>query len=481
LSVPDESFRYFKQDKCELIVPQGTVDLYKSAPVWKNFGSITDTLFTIKVEFIFAITSRLKGEWTKVITERGTLLAATEKGRKWTCDATKNILLYNSMAPIYFYNGCFTFRLNSDLTTCTLVGHNNNAYPHVVDIPSTATYEGRIYTVTGIEDYPFWFRDPPEPFPLQPYHEDSRSSLIPDPDEEYWIENLFEITIPNTVKCIGHPLCTDCYELTEIHVALDNPCFSSKDGVLFNKDQSRLIAYPPGIRGRFDIPSSVTSIRDGAFYLSHVTSVTIHSLVTSIGEGAFEMSYLRRIDVDPDNPQYCDEDGVLFSKDKTKLIAYTDARKNYRIPDSVKSIGEKAFVGCYFQTLTVPWEIPISIPSSVFKYHGLATKELIVPPGSEALYESAPVWQDFGFIISSDEYLSSDIKVNLDVHRDSSTLHINTPYVEEIEVSSISGAIIYKGVKSGWTMAIEVNYSENAIIVKGNGWRRKARKRTYYT
>ena len=54
----------------------------------------------------------------------------------------------------------------------------------------------------------------------------------------------------------------------------DNLWYSSLDGVLFNKDQTTLVAYPPaGKTGDYTIPNSVTSIGDVAFYMCYISEV----------------------------------------------------------------------------------------------------------------------------------------------------------------------------------------------------------------
>ncbi len=133
------------------------------------------------------------------------------------------------------------------------------------------------------------------------------------------------------------------------------------------------------------VPDGVTSIGDRAFdYCSGLTSITIPSSVTSIGKEVFyKCRNLTNIDVDRNNPNYCSNDGVLFSKDKTTLIQYPVGKSNetYNIPDgvinirgnafrngiklidvsmsdSVTTIGEWAFSGCYNLTDMV-------IPSNV--------------------------------------------------------------------------------------------------------------------
>ena len=80
-----------------------------------------------------------------------------------------------------------------------------------------------------------------------------------------------------------------------------------------------------------------------------MTSVTIPAGVTSIGDNAFyRCSSLNGIWVSEDNPNYSsDENGVLFDKEKTKLIQAPGAiQGEYNVPDSVISVGDNAFNGC---------------------------------------------------------------------------------------------------------------------------------------
>ena len=68
----------------------------------------------------------------------------------------------------------------------------------------------------------------------------------------------------------------------------NNPNLSSVDGVIFNKDQTKLVLYPRGRQGVYVIPNSVTTIEQGAFYeCKGLISVIIPNSVTSIESLAF--------------------------------------------------------------------------------------------------------------------------------------------------------------------------------------------------
>lgn len=109
------------------------------------------------------------------------------------------------------------------------------------------------------------------------------------------------------------------------------------------------------------IPNSVTKIEASAFALCPMLqNVTIPASVSVIENSVFMgCTSLKAINVDKDNSTYCDIDGVLFSKDKSKLISYpANGNKNYVIPEGVRSIDVTAFVSC--DDL-----ISISVPRSI--------------------------------------------------------------------------------------------------------------------
>lgn len=101
-------------------------------------------------------------------------------------------------------------------------------------------------------------------------------------------------------------------------------------------------------------------IRDRAFYgCSSLKEVTIRESVTSIGTGVFaNCKSLQKIAVRTGNASYCADDGVLYSKDKTKLIQWpaakavaTSIESEYTIGSAecpVRVIADRAFEGCIY-------------------------------------------------------------------------------------------------------------------------------------
>ena len=184
----------------------------------------------------------------------------------------------------------------------------------------------------------------------------------------------------------------------------------------------------------------VTSIGNSAFYTDHspsILSITIPDSVRNIDYAAFNGCYnlkkiylgkgvetiddrswtgqgdddLTEILVDKDNPYYSnDEKGVLFNKDKTKLVKYPAGRqdKEYVIPSSVKTIGYMAMSSAALKNVVIPNSVEIieeyafigtslekiNIPGSIKSislgaFSGTDAKEIVIPGNVKSIGERA--------------------------------------------------------------------------------------------
>ncbi len=187
--------------------------------------------------------------------------------------------------------------------------------------------------------------------------------------------NITSVTIPDTVKNIGSSAFSNCNNIKSvtvgagvksmpsnafgksverIEVSENNSTFSSDEyGVVYNKDKTELRIYPSGNRQTvYTIPATVTKILSDSY-----------SARISFSEN------LAFIHVDDNNAVYSnDEYGVLFNKDKTKLIRcprnliYTE----YEIPDGVISATEGAFYGCKNLTKVTMGKDMTAVGTSLF-------------------------------------------------------------------------------------------------------------------
>lgn len=194
--------------------------------------------------------------------------------------------------------------------------------------------------------------------------------------------NLTSITIPNSVTNIGGSVFDFCGSLTNatipcsvIHIGdapfgrcfqlvitvdASNAFYSSVDGFLFNKSQTKLIECPSGFFGSYAVPKNVTSIGNWAFIsCSNLTDITIPDGVTNIGLGVFqECSSLTNVII-PNGVTSLGENFFLGCSSLTSITISTNVTSigasafagcsgltNITIPSGVRSIGTDAFGGC---------------------------------------------------------------------------------------------------------------------------------------
>lgn len=138
-------------------------------------------------------------------------------------------------------------------------------------------------------------------------------------------------------------------KLKNISVHEKNVNYKSIDGVLYSKDGKTLICYPSDKSGDvFVCPDGVEYIMSGAFCKNkNISAVFLPESLIDIGANPFEeCKNLKMIEVSRKNNYFCDDNGILYSKTKDKLLACPCAIQKPRIPEGVCQIGYSAFSGC---------------------------------------------------------------------------------------------------------------------------------------
>lgn len=211
------------------------------------------------------------------------------------------------------------------------------------------------------------------------------------------------VSIPATVNRIGEEAFVDCTTLKRISFKgeVEEFAFQAFAGCRELTD--------------FIIPDSVLKIGNGCFAnCSKIESIHIGKGLRDIGIGAFAgMESLKKITVDKDNPYFTVEDGCLYSKDKTVLVAMAPVREKatYAMPSTVKEIKPYAFWGCNsIKNLSISNTIEVipayafsnckslqgvSIPYSVYTIELMAFSDCInletvaIPPSVAQIHETS--------------------------------------------------------------------------------------------
>ena len=205
--------------------------------------------------------------------------------------------------------------------------------------------------------------------------------------------SLTSITIPDSVtSSINYYMFEDCTGLTSITVDVNNPNYSSQDGILYNKAKTSFVYIPRSISGAVTIPDSVTYI-DGFQDCTSLTSVTIAA--GSIQPSAFSgCTSLISVTI---------AEGVT----SIEALAFSGciSLTSVTIPASVTSIQSAAFSNCTsLATITCLRTTPPSLSSYYYGEVFSNTHENLVikvPSASVTAYQTASGWSSYASMISA--------------------------------------------------------------------------------
>lgn len=257
------------------------------------------------------------------------------------------------------------------------------------------------------------------------------NEIINIPDDEIWTYQVEGLAAPHIGKPYKNATFKKIFLAVIILIAVSLSCYFSvrtvqsdtfeyketNEGVEFSKfsntgfikeidiDYVSDIIYDtenPDVNTNFsfvkDETKKITSIREYAFNCDGVVEViNIGADVLEIdGKSFYSCWALQRIEVDENNPNYCDIDGVLYSKDMKTLICYppnhdqylrtklgyetepyrADATEQYIkdiqtyvVPSTVETIGELAFAYSNLRVVYLPEGLKTIGTLGFFKFH----------------------------------------------------------------------------------------------------------------
>lgn len=157
---------------------------------------------------------------------------------------------------------------------------------------------------------------------------------------------LERIDLPESVTKIGTLAFADCKNLTEVN--LPSGITELSDYLFMNSPKLSHIDIPNGVK---KIGSSVFS------GCRSITTLYIPNNVTEFATTAFGgLTSLTEFSVSESHPLLCVMDGILYSKDKTRLICFPNAKNisSYSVPESITKINAVCFGPCkYLKNLYV--------------------------------------------------------------------------------------------------------------------------------
>ncbi len=197
-------------------------------------------------------------------------------------------------------------------------------------------------------------------------------SLSENNGEVFLDPNMKRLILPRTIKTILSVAFKRASGLESISVAEDNENYKTYDGVLFNKDMTKLLAYPQNKSGStYTVPDTVTEIGEYAFYGNrNLQSINLNN-VKRIKAHAFDSAHnLKKIELTQS-----------VSEIESYAFAYIYSLESIHISSSLTSLGERAFSAC-IKLKNVTWDANCqlsTIPNYAFS--NCALSDINLPAG----------------------------------------------------------------------------------------------------
>jgi len=493
-SYEKDVFTNVNKSLCTLFVPVGSKSAYLLSAQWKDFTKIIEINQTAGYKTVNVIAGGLY----KILSqeELNTITNLTILG---TIDARDFKTMRDNMPKLS----------SVDINAVTIAPYegtegtydtNSTFYP-INEIPANAFYKG--YENKTLKSF-----TPP-------------TSLTSIGFRAFcYCSSLVDFTVSSLITNIGNfafEVCT-----ASITVDANNLNYSSLNGVLFDKNKTKLIQCPISKVGSYTIISSVTTIGAWAFEnCKFLTTINLPPSLNKIEAGAFSycnaltgdisipstVSTIENyafvycsgiVNVDNANSFYSSNSGILFDKQKTTIVEYpTYKTGSYSIPSTVTTVGSLAFFSCRALTsITLPSSV-ITIDNyafygcsgltSIYAYpttivdltsidrvfYDVNTKTctLYVPSGKKSIYQNAIQWKDFTNIVEMTTGLNQIGKLQLKLipNTSSSIIKITSPEpIQFIELFSVSGKLIQSIPVNSDTYSLNVGQLAKGIyIIKG--------------
>ena len=252
--------------------------------------------------------------------------------------------------------------------------------------------------------------------------------------------SLTTVDIPAAVTTIEYGAFSSCAKLENINVAEENKFFSSIDGVLYNKDATKIVSCPAP-RTEFTFPNSVEVIGMDAFRdCELLSSIAIPNTVKEIESYAFMgCKSLKSVIIPP----------LVKSLEKYTFLECSSL-ESVIIPEALTSIDEGAFSDCTsLKEIQMKNPVPFECDAG-FGKEVLSNAILYIPIGSAEAYRQIVPWKNFNYIEETDFSGIEETVCNGDngIHFSYSNgilniIGLNDPI--NISIYDIKGNVVYTG------------------------------------
>lgn len=245
-------------------------------------------------------------------------------------------------------------------------------------------------------------------------------------------ESFTSFTFPKGIALVPDRLLQECYNLTQVNLPegitkIDNSAFSdckSLESITLPQSVKYIdnyafaycknlknIVLPQGLLKighdvfsgctslvEIELPEAITEIGDNAFNnCQALEKVTLPASLSSLRSNPFSScDALKEYKVAEGSQYYTVQDGILFSKDMTRLIACPKSKNlgDYTVPATIKEIARMAFYNCNSLTSITMTEVVSIGESAFYGCHNLATVDFgskLETLGKGAFYSNSKI------------------------------------------------------------------------------------------
>lgn len=166
-------------------------------------------------------------------------------------------------------------------------------------------------------------------------------------DSGFWFyNNIKTVILPPNLTGVSNQMFENIRSTANIVISESNPYFSTQDGILYNKNKTKLIYYPLAKEGSsFTLPESVVELAYGAFYRNiNLESIENISQITTLKsmKTFYGMEKIKELDLS----------GLknLLGENSTTLPSYTfdgnSGLTKVTLSSNITSIGGNSFRNC---------------------------------------------------------------------------------------------------------------------------------------